>query len=621
MGMLTSSLLTVLAIASTAAADTVALPEVLVSDVAKAKVELTPFNTDIITETEIIRSAESSLIPVLASRVPGLFATERGMAGYGVSDGAAGTVNIRGIGQGNKVLFLIDGQPQWAGVFGHSVADTYSANGIERVEVIKGPSSLLYGSNAMGGSINVITRRQRKDGWEGRARATFGSFSTQKFSLFTGFRRGKFSGSVAGNLDRSNGNRDNADFWLANEILKFDYEPNSAWQIGTTVDLMQSKAENPGSIYKPLLSMWTEMSRGTASVHVKDSYAVANGGLQAFINWGRHKIDDGYEKGGSPRDYLFNSTDYNMGFTLYQNFNPWQDNDLSMGIDFLHWGGHNWNTSKDNPSDSYTSEARHHENEVGVYMMMQQGFWNNLLSINAGIRYQHGSQYGDQWIPQAGFILRPLSNSRIKFSFGKGFRAPNIRELYLYPPHNPELKPEYLYNYEVELRQNLLGDRLSLGLSLYYINARNLIERVYSDGRPLNRNTGHLINKGFEIDASYLIDRRWRASAGYAYLHTSKPVAAAPGNKLDIEVTYAPGIFEFTLGNNNVWDLYTVAEGDSYVRESYSLLNLRAACNIPWKTPVRLFVRLDNITDTHYDIIYGFPMPGITILGGVELQF
>lgn len=88
------------------------------------------------------------------------------------------------------------------------------------------------------------------------------------------------------------------------------------------------------------------------------------------------------------------------------------------------------------------------------------------------MRLQHSSQYGNEWIPQAGFIVRPLDGSSVKFSFGKGFRAPNLRELYLYAPANPDLKPEYLYNYEVELRQLMLGGRLNVGLALFYIDGR-----------------------------------------------------------------------------------------------------------------------------------------------------
>lgn len=199
------------------------LPETLVTAPAKTRVELLPLDVNIVTAVEINRSAESSVLPVLMDRIPGLFVTERGFAGYGVSGGAAGTVNIRGVGQGNKVLFMIDGQPQWASVFGHALPDTYVANGVQRIEVVKGPSSLLYGSNAMGGSVNIITDRTYEEGVSGRARAMFGSFNTQKFNLQAGYRRDRLSVTVAGQLDRSNGNRRGSAFWLANEYMQVNY--------------------------------------------------------------------------------------------------------------------------------------------------------------------------------------------------------------------------------------------------------------------------------------------------------------------------------------------------------------------------------------------------------------
>lgn len=605
--------------------DTTALQELLVTAPYKTNVELTPLDVTTVTSTEIDKSVESSLLPVLQNRVPGLFVQERGMEGYGVSGGSAGTVNIRGVGGGNKVLFMIDGMPQWAGMFGHSNADTYVANGVEKVEVVKGPSSLLYGSNAMGGSVNIITKRQNKDGFRGKARAMFGSYYTSKFNLMTGFKKGKFSGTLAGQLDRSNNNRPGSDFWLANQYIQLQYSASSHWNVGTNVDMTQSTANNPGTLQAPLENMWTNIFRGTAQLYANNTYEKVHGGVQAYINWGKHKLDDGNTPGTEEKNYLFNLTDYNMGFSIFETVNPWTGNDLSLGLDFQHWGGHIWNTPKENVydpdihGDFNPSEAWHHENEIAGYVMMQQGFIENLLSLNAGVRLQHNSQYGNIWVPQAGFIVRPVQMSEIKFSFGKGFRSPNIRELYLYPPANSELKPEYMLNYELSYRQYLCNGNLNFGVALYFIDGKDMIQTQMIDGRPHNVNVGKFKNKGFELDATWRFLSKWELYAGYAYLHTdNNTLLYAPKNKLDLSLSFNPGRFELTLENNNIWSLNN---GNPDGNVNYSLVNFRGAYTCPSKVPVTLFVKADNIFDRKYEVTYGCPMPGITVMGGVELTF
>ncbi|MCH5232605.1 MAG: TonB-dependent receptor [Muribaculaceae bacterium] len=605
--------------------DTVSLSELLVTAPVKVEVALTPMDVTVVSSEQIEKSTESSLLPILQNHVPGLFVSERGMEGYGVSGGSAGTVNIRGVGSGNKVLFMIDGMPQWAGMFGHSNADTYVANGVERVEVVKGPSSILYGSNAMAGSVNIITKRQRQDGFTGKARAMFGSYYTSKFNLMTGFKKDKFSAVVAGQLDRSNNNRPGSDFWLANEYIQLQYSASSHWNVGTNVDMTQSTANNPGTIQDPLENMWTNIFRGTAQLYANNHYDKVHGGVQAYINWGKHKLDDGNTPGTPEKNYLFNLTDYNMGFALFETINPWIDNDLSVGLDFQHWGGHIWNTPKENVYDPETdgafnpSEAWHHENEVAGYLIMQQGFLHNILSLNAGVRLQHNSQYGNIWVPQAGFIIRPVQQSEIKFSFSKGFRSPNIRELYLYRPANSDLKPEYMLNYELSYRQTVCEGKLNYGAALYFIDGKDMIQTQMIDGSPMNVNTGKFKNKGFELDATWHFHSKWQLYAGYAYLHTdNKNVLYAPKNKLDISLAFSPDNFEFNLENSNIWSLNN-GNPDSTV--SYSLFNFRAAYTYPYKVPVTFFVKLDNIFNKKYEVVYGCPMPGITVMGGVELKF
>lgn len=603
-----------------AAADdkTTNLNELVVSAPVKTQVELLPLNVTVVGDSVINNSTESSLLPVLTDRIPGLFVSERGFAGYGVSGGAAGTVNIRGVGQGNKVLFMIDGQPQWASIFGHALPDTYVANGVERVEVIKGPSSLLYGSNAMAGSVNIVTRHQNKEGFYGRARAMFGSFNTQKFALSTGWRKGKLGVVLGGQGDRSNGNRKGSSFWLANEYINVTFDASKEWSAGATVDLTQTRANNPGTTQDPLESMWTYMFRGAASLYARNNYSWMEGGLQAYYNWGNHDVDDGHAPGAAPRDYLFHSNDYNIGVTLYETLHPWRDNDLSVGVDYVHWGGHVWNTAK--ADDKRTDIIDRSENEVAWYVMMQQDLFHYYLTLNAGVRQQHSGQYGNEWIPQAGFIFRPYRGGRLKFNFSKGFRAPNLRELYMYRPANPDLRPERMFNYEVEYRQTLLGGRLDMGVAFYFIDASDMIQTVVHEGVSRNENTGSFINKGFELDAAWRICKIVSISANYAYLHTSSDnLLYAPKNKLDEQLDITPGNWAITLSNNNVWSLNT---GNPDGKENYSMLNLRAAYTFR-KPGVKVtpFIKCDNITNKHYEIVYGCPMPGITIMGGVEASF
>ncbi|MFG6386642.1 MAG: TonB-dependent receptor [Muribaculaceae bacterium] len=587
---------------------------VVMETAAKAPVPLLPLDVKIIDSDIIDKSTETNLLPVLQNRIPGMFVTQRGLAGYGVSGGAAGTVNIRGVGSGNKVLFLIDGQPQWAGVFGHSLPDTYVTNDVQRVEVVSGPSSLLYGSGAMGGSVNLITRRPDREGFYGSLRAMGGSYGSQKYGAKAGFSHRKLRAFAAASYESTDGNRPGMHYWLANQYASVSYNFSNHWEAGANVMLTETKAHNPGSVHlaQPL-QMWSKMFRTTTSVFVKNRYDISSGGIQAYYNYGKHTIDDGL-RNGQPRDYLFNSKDFNMGITAYQTVKPWQGNDLSLGIDFKHWGGEAWNALK--ADGKQTPIVDRHVNEIAGYAMMQQALLNDRLSLNAGVRLEHSSQFGNEWVPQAGIIARPTDFNRIKFSFSKGFRSPNIRELYMYGPRNPLLKPERMNNFEVELRQWLLDGRLNIGAAFYYINGDNLIQQVMADGAPLNVNTGKFINKGFELDLSYRPHPLWIITANYAYLHTDTRILAAPRNKLFGQVSFTPGRWEFSIDVCRVWHMLT-----EETTEDYALLNARVAYTIPLSTPVTLFAKGDNLNATSYQINYGFPMPRATVMAGIEWKF
>lgn len=497
-----------------------------------------PLTISVIDREQIEASSESALLPVLSQYVPGLFVTQKGITGFGVSEGAAGTVNIRGVGSGNKVLMLFDGQPQWAGVFGHSLPDTYVASDVERVEVIRGPGSLLYGSNAMGGVVNIITRHHKQEGRRTQARVMYGSYNTQKYMVNNGFNVGKFSSFISINHDRTDGHRPNSDFNITNGFANLGYAFNEHYKMTGDVSLAKSKFQNPGKTFEPVIDNKMNILRGTASMALENNQGKMSGALRLFYNWGNHKINDGYNPGEEPLTYLFRSDDHNVGVQLYESFRLFKGNNFTVGVDYKNWGGHAWNDNNDGSKKELVDKT---VNETAGYAIMQQELFG-ILSLNAGVRYEHSSTYGGEWVPQGGVTVRSFEGNTIRASVSKGFRSPNIREMYMWGAANADLKPESMVNYEVAVGQSFLGGDLYTELTAFFIDGKDMIYSVSvnGDGRPpyKNLNTGTFTNKGIEFEARYQICKNLNLDMNYSYLHMSKPIPGAPGHKFYAGVTY-----------------------------------------------------------------------------------
>lgn len=585
-----------------------------------------PLSISVIDREEIEASSESALLPVLSQRVPGLFVTQKGITGFGVNDGSAGTVNIRGVGQGNKVLMLFDGQPQWAGIFGHALPDTYVASDVERVEVIRGPGSLMYGSNAMGGVVNIITRHHKQEGRRTQARIMYGSYNTQKYMVNNGYNIGNFSSFISLNHDRTDGHRPNSKFHITNGFANLGYKINEHYKVTGDLSLAKFKTQNPGEIDAPVLDYLVDVLRGTTSFALENHHEKTSGALRVFYNWGNHEVNDGYKPGGTPRSYLFRSDDHNTGVLLYQSFRLVEGNTFTAGIDYKNWGGHAWNDSINGKKGELIDKS---VNEVAGYVIMQQDLFD-MLSINAGVRYEHNSVFGSEWVPQAGLTVRPFEGNVIRASFSKGFRSPNIREMYMWGAANDELKPENMLNYEVAVGQSFLDGRLYGEVTAFFIDGKNMIESVRvnpaSQFPQENRNVGTFTNKGIELEGRYQILRNLSMDMNYSYLHTSKPLLAAPAHKLNVGATYSPGRFTFNANVQSVYDLYVRLENPankiSEVKENYTVLNARAAYRFGSRDKgLNLFVKGENLTATRYTINYGFPMPKAVFMGGIDVTF
>ena len=608
---------------STKVARSYAINEVVVTGTrSETDVRHLPMTVSVVGRPQLEASQQTSVLPVLNSQVPGFFSTSRGVMGYGVATGASGQMSLRGIGGPAQaglpttgLLVLIDGHPQYMGLMGHPIADAYQTMMAERVEVLRGPASVLYGSNAMGGVINIVTRKMQEDGIRTNINIGAGSYGSIQTEATNRIRKGRFSSTVTASYNRTDGHRADMAFEQYGGYAKLGYDFTDNWKVWGDVNVTRFNATNPGSVMKPYIDNDQRITRGMTSFTLENYYEKTSGALSFFYNWGDHWINDGYQPGGEPLQYRFNSNDQMLGVSWYQSVQLFQGNRLTVGADYFHFGGEAWNQFFDGHRETSANKSL---NEVAGYVDFRQDIaaW---LTLDAGARVDYHSQTGTEFIPQVGLAFHLPENAEIKAMASKGFRNPTIREMYMFPPQNPDLKPEKLWNYELSFSQRLMDNRLSYGLNVFYINGENLIIRLPNPNGSgmLNQNSGEIENWGAEANVGYQFNPVWSVMANYSWLHMENPVLASPEHKLYGGVNFRKGRWSASTGIQYVKGLYT--DLDAATKENFVLWDMQGSFKAT--NYLSFYVRGENLLAQRYEINAGYPMPKATFLGGVNINF
>ena len=608
---------------STKVARSYAINEVVVTGTrSETDVRHFPMTVSVVGRPQLEASQQTSVLPVLNSQVPGFFSTSRGVMGYGVATGASGQMSLRGIGGPAQaglpttgLLVLIDGHPQYMGLMGHPIADAYQTMMAERVEVLRGPASVLYGSNAMGGVINIVTRKMQEDGIRTNINIGAGSYGSIQTEATNRIRKGRFSSTVTASYNRTDGHRADMAFEQYGGYAKLGYDFTDNWKVWGDVNVTRFNATNPGSVMKPYIDNDQRITRGMTSFALENYYEKTSGALSFFYNWGDHWINDGYQPGGEPLQYRFNSNDQMLGVSWYQSVQLFQGNRLTVGADYFHFGGEAWNQFFDGHRETSANKSL---NEVAGYVDFRQDIaaW---LTLDAGARVDYHSQTGTEFIPQVGLAFHLPENAEIKAMASKGFRNPTIREMYMFPPQNPDLKPEKLWNYELSFSQRLMDNRLSYGLNVFYINGENLIIRLPNPNGSgmLNQNSGEIENWGAEANVGYQFNPVWSVMANYSWLHMENPVLASPEHKLYGGVNFRKGRWSASTGIQYVKGLYT--DLDAATKENFVLWDMQGSFKAT--NYLSFYVRGENLLAQRYEINAGYPMPKATFMGGVNINF
>jgi iron complex outermembrane receptor protein len=553
-----------------------------------------------VTGLEIDRTGARTVFDAVDRVVPGAFVTRRGVMGYGISTNGTGAVSIRGIGESpnTEVLIVVDGRPDYQGMMGHPLPDFYSLSDVGSVTVTEGPASVLYGSNAMGGVVE-IRNWEPPEGMTTRLAAGFGSYNTGQYNLTHGvhFRRGFYS--VNAGVAHTSGDRPSSAFRDQDGTVTAGYDLAPTWKASVEGRYGHFHVEDPGPVNAPLSDSYSNVGRGGFSANLDNATGRTWGYARVFSSYGNHYITDG-----------FRSTDRTTGVRLDQNVVLAPQLTLELGSDVVDYGG------KAHDAIRHYDYGQHYITTEAGFMRAQ---WDatHLLRLHSGVRYENNSQFGSIAAPEVGLSFKLADGYAVSAEVGKGYRNPTIRELYLFPAPNPLLQPEHLWNYQVSLQAHPVRS-LSTTVAAYYADLSNL---VVTTGRWPNMqllNAGGVLNRGIEATGRWRVQKRVTLQSGYAYLRSTNLAPYLPARKFTYNIDVDAGRAFITFGGASIGRRW----GDSQRTQdlgAYTLGTLKLT--VPVTRTWRLFMMVDNLFDRNYVVVPGYPMPGVMANGGMTVGF
>lgn len=543
---------------------------------------------------------------------------------YAVTGGLGGTssVYIRGADAYDTQLML-DGIRVYDPINTQGYFAYYnylSLDNLDKVEIARGPFSSLYGSQSIGGSINMVTHKG-----EGKPTFSFlqemGSYNTFIEKVDAQGKLGKLAYSFGASRKdvRSfyeakfkNGNHERDPFGNTNTSLRLDYELNDNFEMGLSQRYSYAKYYYDDGWSSPPSDDFVNKSKfcqNIGSVYIKNT--ISNNLSHKFTYGVVDTQRRSWESGGNS---WYRGKSDQFKYTL--DYRPVLFYNAILGYDYTGDKGEFYN---------YGSEPKHRANSKGVYLENILRPIDNLFIslIVRGEDHSTAGEYTTYGLSSSYFIER--TRTKFKGSFGTGFRAPSLYELFGTYGGKRDLNPEKSESGEIGFEQWLLADKLNFGSTFFSTKIKNKIE-YRSTGWYTGEydNVGKAEIYGVENFAEYRFDDKTSLRLTYDYLHAENEadktrLLRRPKNKLGL-------LFNTMFGNLKVSpELYYVgnridtANSTNYKLKSYILLNL--GLNYKINDNLEIFGRAENMLNYDYQLVYGYETPRASFYGGAKFSF
>lgn len=548
------------------------------------------------------QSPRASTLEAVSQEVPWVYVSSRGVGLHGIASGASGGISLRGMGgsPNTQVLVVQDGVPDFQGLFGHPMPDTYVPELLEQVEVISGGDSVLYGTNAMAGVLLFQSRWRTEPGAEFHARTSAGSFNTLTFQPALLGRFGRFDLAVAFHGATSEGHRPGAggDLQLAQLGTRFWLDDRE--RITVRLKAAHLAGADPGPLTHPHPGNWFDAIRTSASVEYERFREWGSLRAVTFFSGGRHELYDG-----------FFGLDLVAGAALEGRFQPDRRWQLLAG-----WSGEHVAGSVENRITG-SSEDVTNLTDFALYQQLEYRPTARLTLV-AGAREQESLRYGFLFLYKLGVSFSPWMGGELRARLASNFRQPTLRELSLpYPVANPDLKPESSRSVELGFTQKF-GRQLSVQATVFHTEARNLIKYFGSWPSATVVNIDQVGFYGVEALLRVRAQKYFELTLGGAWLHVGRYTKQNPDLKLDARLTVAERTWSLSLSGEYVRGLYQNNYGRDPLDDVF-FVDLDA--RYLWEqTGLAVFLVARNLTDHAHAFIEHYRMPGLHFLMGLEVH-
>lgn len=569
---------------------------------------------DTITTTQEVTNQDIEKVnPVEAlevlKNVPGILVQKTG-------DTGRTDPSIRGFGDNcRRIIVLIDGKPEFMSLFGCGVSHSMLAGNIDRVEVTKGPDGVLYGSGALGGVINIITKTPTKP-LEGKIDVSFGSFNTQNSKVYVGGLQSNILYEVAANKITSDGHLPNSQYNATDlyEKLGYIFRDGSslifeAKQFQGVKHEPETRTKDGGMIY--LNNYWEDYHRNSYQLNFDKLFSRGRLSVRAYRNDGDHKFSNNWH-----------SKDSLTGAMAIYDWEIGDDNLLKIGADYKQQEGELLSQSAGGRMNIGNWKLY----EYAFYALDKHNFTDKLTAV-AGVRYNNNEISGEQFIPRAGLEYSFTESLLVKGLYSRGFRSPYLNELYLVPVRNEKLEPEIVDNYEIGAE--FKNDDFIFNVTGFVMKGDNLIQKAPNKMAPppmLLQNVGDYEFKGIELYLSYIFNNFIDAQAGYTYFDAGEHTQGRPQDKIDLNVNFKVSKWALALNGMYVGNYYSQ---DKKAERLSDFAVVSAKLSYEVNDSIKLFVNGENLTNQEYEIFLdrdadNYPitkMPGAAVYFGTQIKF